>query len=270
MLTKVIDLISKSNDNNGKIALNLIKYLLTLVFSGIIYSWFFGSFELIPLKDFDEILKFCLSGNFIKPLLIFIIVWHLFYTVLELIISQYVISTVNFFAWLTKQLKVVKFDNSPKVLKIAYQSLFKALVRMSFFRYEGKILIIGYSFHKFKKIIKNAKEEKDIIDINFFIQCFIVILQLIVLLWILDLVNGNISFVFNLSVTLLLILSLIVIWYFIGIVLGIRMYAIPLYEEMLEMEKESENLLETLKAKQENNNEIPKDILESSENTKIE
>lgn len=249
MITKAIDIISKSDDNKGKVALNLIKYLLTMVFSGIIYTWIFGKFELIPINDIDKILTFFLSGNFLKPLIVFILVWHLFYTILDWFVSRYTISTANLFAQFPKYMKTKEGQNPPQMLKGIYRMLFKILIQISFFRYEGKELITGHSFHKFQKLIEDVKEGEDDIDIDFLIQCFVVTLQLMILLWGIDFINKTTSIGFNLSVTIFGILALIILWNLISLALAIRMYANPIHEKMIEMQEASEKFLEELKNK---------------------
>lgn len=253
MIIKAIDLITKSEDTKQKIALNLIKYLLIMVFSGMVYSWLFGSFELIPINDLDKILEFFFYGSFIKPLILFVIIWHFFYTIIDWLVSRYTISTANIIVQLFIRLNNQKRQNLPKAIKRVFRILKNALVQTSFLRYEKKVLITGYSFPRYKKLIKEVIEGENDIDISFLIQCFIVTVQLLFLLWILDLMNPNISFWFNLIVTIVGLLILTMFWVLISLAYVLKIYASPIYQIMLEVEEATVKFLKDLKDEKLNN-----------------
>ncbi|HMR43612.1 MAG TPA: hypothetical protein PKC40_07255 [Saprospiraceae bacterium] len=249
MINKAIDLISKSDGSKNRVALNLIKYLLAIIISGIIYTLIFGEFQIISIDKFEEILEFIQSGKLLKSLIIFLLVWHLFYTFIDWFISKYSVLAANIFAQFPKYLETEKGKNPPKVLRRVYKMLFNALLQISFLRYEEKNLITGYSFHRFLKIVEEVKEGKDDIDIDFFHQCFLVIVQLLLLLWFFDIRNGSISIGFNVIVTIVGIVSLIGLWFLINLGYLLKMYSKPIYDYMIEMQKKSEKILEELELK---------------------
>jgi len=57
MVNKAIDLISKSGNDRSKIGLNLVKYLVTIVFSTVVFRYIFGQFEIIPIDDYPAIIN---------------------------------------------------------------------------------------------------------------------------------------------------------------------------------------------------------------------
>ena len=257
MVQKIFDLISSPQKDRGRIVLQILMIIVTSLFTIMIYSLIFGKEGVQPILTPKELVDFIVKGSFIKPLILFLLTWHLFYSVLDFILTRIIISISNKFAyamsfWSVNQDKV----NSHRVLSPILKLLGNTMLKTSFLtEVNGKVLA-GYSFKQYRNQLKKVDEGKSELNILTLIRYLIILAQIISLMWIFDFQNGNVTITFNVAVTILAIIIWLALLLATGFAYFLKTYAEPIHSKMLEFEEKSKKTLLELEQKAKDNPEL--------------
>lgn len=246
MLDKFLDLVSKNHSERKESILEIIKVLFTIFLSFFPYQLIFGDFTIINFENLDKIIPFFTSGDFLKPLIIYTIVWHLFYYIIKipltLFIAQKVEAVSSVIANIFKELfandltiSLSKSENYPKwATKIG--GLLKDLSIVQEIDGQWKA---GHNFRKTDKFIEDIENGEDDIDTSYFIDSIILCVQFAIiyfghLIW-----HNNIAWWFSLIVLVILVGYVILCCFiaFYGMLFSIFVIPIKNWVENFEEDK---------------------------------
>jgi len=251
MVNKVIDIVSASDKGRSKSILNIIKFLMTFLFTVFIYSAIFGQPTIPTEFNLNAIIKLLVSSNFLKGLILFFLIWHLFYSFISFLVLVRAISLSgranSAFSNSQSQQKIK--NPSQKIFKNYINYIYKKLYEISFIRNIDNKVIAGASFYRVKKIVCEIVEGEFDIDVTYFSNILLVIFQAILLMWWIDISNENISITFNAIITILGIIMMFFLYMVACTLLIIKMNAKPILDKMIEIENESERILKEHKEK---------------------
>lgn len=258
MIFKAIDLISKSGSSNQTVII-VMQYVLTLSFSVLIYGYIFGSFKIIPINDVNRLINFFIEGDFVKPVIVFLLTWKLFYNLIDWVISNWLWKLTNslsdFFKEFLKDLNV-------NANKARYKHSFNLFLNTSILRKEGDNIIAGNSFYKLVNIIESVKDGNDKLDNTPVRKYIIIIIQLLILMWV---VEGRGSFhhdFFGIIVSFIGLISIIYYSVLLCAIQSIEINIVPLHGGILKFKNESEKFLSSLENKEIEKVEFETNILE--------
>lgn len=239
MIEKALDLLSKNKGERRETLMEIIKFLFISFMSLFVYRWVFGDFDIIPFKDFEKILLFFTSGDFIKPSIIFIILWYFWYHGVDFIImiitTNHMEKVAKIFSDLNKdivsnnhQLLIPTTIILPFGVGKILKSMLQFIVELSFIRKGDNGWEAGYSFHKIENFVIELSEGEDEIDLSYFFDSIIITVQFMIIYFCYLVWNNSISCWFSLFMMLLIIIILLLNW--IGIILGLlfKVYITPI------------------------------------------
>ena len=256
MIGKILDVITNPQTGAHLIIIKILKYILTGIFASIFYSLIFGEFNIIQFDSFIEFGKYILEGQFIKPLILYFLTWHLFYSILQWFINRREIKMTKYVLKIYEALNQESSKKIPNFFTKQMNWALNVLLETSILRIEGRKIIMGYSFHKVKKTIEDMKEGKDEINLSYLTNLYIVIIQLIILLWIFEIRNNMNSPMFCVIVSLIGLIVLFFIRYANSLVITLRIYSEPIYKKILEIEEKNNKILLDLDKSQSQNKEL--------------
>jgi len=246
MVNKVIDIVSASDKGRSKSILNIIKFLMTFLFTVFIYSAIFGQPTIPKEFNLNAIIKLLVSSNFLKGLILFFSIWHLFYSLISFLVLVRALSLASRANPTFSNSQSQNTQTSPQIIP---NFVYKKLYEISFIRNIDNKVIAGASFYRIKKIVHQVVEGEIDIDVTYFANILLVIFQSILLTWCIDIINGNISYLFNMFFTILGIVIMYILYILACILLVIKMNAKPILDRMIEVENESERILKEHKEK---------------------
>lgn len=246
MINKVIDIVSASDKGRSKSILNIIKFLMTFLFTIFIYSAIFGEPKKPTEFSLNTIIKLLVSSNFLKGLILFFSIWHLFYSLISFLILIRALSLASRANSAFSNSQAQDIQTPPQTMpNFAYKKLYE----MSLIRNIDNKVIAGASFYRIKKVVHQVVEGEVDMDITYFANILLVIFQAILMMWCIDIITGNVSILFNIIFTVLGMTIMYILYMVACFLLIIKMNAKPILDKMIEIENESERILNEHKEK---------------------
>ena len=224
MIDKALDLLSKNKGERKETLMEITKFLFTAFISSFVYKLVFGDFEILKFEDYEKLIPFFATGDFIKVSIIFIIIWHLFYYIIPFFFTfratKKVNKIANFFKKKKEELLVDEQIHFPmKNAPPYFKKLINLLEKISYFSKNNGTWETGFAYHKLENFVGELADDKDDIDLSYFLDSIMVTLQFIIIYFGFIVINNSIPFWFTLLISIGIILYLAFIW--IGIIVGL-------------------------------------------------
>lgn len=241
-----IQLIFKTENERKKAIYLILSLILSIVITSKLYGRFFGSFEVITFSDYRRIvIEFFFTGKFVLCLMILIVVYKIFYTLLDFCLYKKFAKHADklyesFRQSFNKDERLADLkinENPPRFVTLAINQL-KQISVIDIDKGELKPGINFYNILTYFRKLNDPKDKETHIDTTLTYFPFAITVQIFILFNFV--VINHISFsifliiVINIAVILLLLLQLLI--YFVNVFVDLKQDKILKVLERLEQE----------------------------------